>query len=69
MNQLRTNVNQLVKFGIRWIQTPSQQKTDPYQSETLVDGLCKQYELESFLNAYRFLDDASFAKAVAILWQ
>ena len=44
-------------------------KTDPYQSETLVDGLCKQYELESFLNAYRFLDDASFAKAVAILWQ
>lgn len=44
-------------------------KTDPYQSETLVDGLCKQYELESFLNAYRFLDDASFAKAVETLWK
>ncbi len=43
-------------------------KTDPYQSQTLVDGLLKQYQLEGFLNAYRFLDDASFALAIETLW-
>ncbi len=43
-------------------------KADPYQSQTLVDGLLKQYQLEGFLNAYRLLDDASFALAIEALW-
>ncbi len=44
------------------------QKRDPYRSETLLDGLLERHKLQSFLNAYRHLDDAAFAATVAILF-
>ena len=40
------------------------QKRDPYQSDTLLDGLLERYKLQTFINAYRHLDDASFAATV-----
>ena len=45
------------------------QKRDPYQSETLLDGLLERYKLQTFLNAYRHLDDAAFAATVGILFK
>ena len=44
------------------------QKRDPYSSETLLTGLTERYKLQTFLSAYRHLDDASFAGAVGILF-
>ena len=44
------------------------QKRDPYQSETLLDGLLERYRLQTFVNAYRHLDDAAFAETVGILF-
>ena len=44
------------------------QRRDPYESETLVAGLLQRYRLETFLNAYRQLDDRGFARTVAALY-
>ena len=44
------------------------QKRDPYSSETLLTGLTERYRLQTFLNAYRHLDDESFAGAVGVLF-
>ncbi len=43
-------------------------KCDPYQSETFLKGLLERYKLRGFANAYRHLDEPSFAKAVTILF-
>jgi single-stranded-DNA-specific exonuclease len=40
------------------------QKRDPYSSETLLKALIERYKLESFIKAYKYLDDVSFAKTV-----
>ena len=44
-------------------------KIDPYLSETFVNGLIESYKQETFLKAYRYLDDAGFAKTICILWK
>ena len=44
------------------------QKRDPYSSETLLTGLTERYKLQTCLNAYLHLDDASFAATVGILF-
>ena len=44
------------------------QKRDPYSSETLLTGLTERYKVQTFLNAYLHLDDASFAATVGILF-
>lgn len=45
------------------------QKRDPYSSDTLLSGLVERYKLRTLLNAYRTLDDASFAQTVITLFQ
>ena len=44
------------------------QKRDPYSSDTLLKGLLERYKLQTFLNAYRHLDDAAFAQSVHTLF-
>lgn len=44
------------------------EKRDPYHSDTLLAGLVERYQLQTFLKAYRQLDDAAFARAVEILF-
>jgi single-stranded-DNA-specific exonuclease len=44
------------------------QKRDPYSSETLMTGLLERYKLQTFVKAYKYLDDASFAQTVQILF-
>lgn len=43
-------------------------RRDPYESPTLVAGLLQRYRLETFLNAYRHLDEDGFATTVATLF-
>ncbi len=43
-------------------------RRDPYESPTLVAGLLQRYRLETFLNAYRHLDEDGFAATVATLF-
>lgn len=43
-------------------------RVDPYGSRTLTAGLLQRYRLETFLNAYRHLDDDGFARSVAALF-
>jgi single-stranded-DNA-specific exonuclease len=43
-------------------------RRDPYESPTLVAGLLQRYRLETFLNAYRHLDEEGFAATVATLF-
>ena len=44
------------------------QKRDPYSSETLLKGLTEHYKLQTFINAYRALDEGSFAQTVTTLF-
>ncbi|MGL4610599.1 MAG: single-stranded-DNA-specific exonuclease RecJ [Trueperaceae bacterium] len=44
------------------------QKRDPYTSETLMTGLLERYKLQTFIKAYKYLDDGSFAQAVQTLF-
>ena len=44
------------------------QKRDPYGSETLLRGLTEHYKLQTFINAYRALDEGSFAHTVTTLF-
>ena len=44
------------------------QKRNPYESETLVASLMQRYVLSSFVKAYKYLDDAAFARTVGILF-
>jgi hypothetical protein len=44
------------------------QKRDPYTSETLMTGLLEQYKLQTFVKAYKYLDDVSFAQTVQVLF-
>jgi hypothetical protein len=44
------------------------QKRDPYSSETLMTGLLERYKLQTFIKAYRYLDDVSFAQTVQTLF-
>ena len=44
------------------------QKRDPYSSETLLRGLTEHYKLQTFINAYRALDEDSFAQTVVTLF-
>ena len=44
------------------------QKRDPYSSETLLRGLTEHYKLQTFINAYRALDEDSFAQTVITLF-
>ena len=44
------------------------QKRDPYSSETLLKGLTEHYKLQTFINAYRALDEISFAQTVTTLF-
>ncbi len=44
------------------------QKRNPYDSETLLTGMLEHYKLQTFLNAYRQFDDASFAQTVDTLF-
>jgi single-stranded-DNA-specific exonuclease len=44
------------------------QKRDPYSSETLMTGLLERYKLQTFIKAYSYLDDASFARTVTTLF-
>ncbi len=44
------------------------QKRDPYSSETLITGLLERYKLQTFVKAYKYLDDASFAQTVKTLF-
>lgn len=44
------------------------QKRDPYSSETLLTGLLERYKLQTFLNAYKHLDDKAFEQTVATLF-
>jgi single-stranded-DNA-specific exonuclease len=44
------------------------QKRDPYTSETLMTGLLERYKLSTFVKAYKYLDDASFARTVYTLF-
>ncbi len=46
----------------------SGQKRDPYSSDTLLDGLLQRHLLLRFVTAYRFLDDAGFARSVETLF-
>jgi single-stranded-DNA-specific exonuclease len=43
-------------------------RVDPYRSPTLTAGLLQRYRLETFLNAYRHLDDDGFARSVSALF-
>jgi single-stranded-DNA-specific exonuclease len=43
-------------------------KRDPYSSQTFLAGLMAHYRLNTFLNAYRHTDEASFAHAVLTLF-
>jgi single-stranded-DNA-specific exonuclease len=43
-------------------------RVDPYASATLTAGLLQRYRLETFLNAFRHLDDDGFARAVVALF-
>ena len=45
------------------------QKRNPYESETLVASLMQRYVLSSFVKAYKYLDDAAFARTVQILFK
>jgi len=45
----------------------SKQKIDPYLSETFVNGMIESYKQETFLMAYRHLDDAGFSKVIEVL--
>jgi hypothetical protein len=44
------------------------QKRDPYSSETLMTGLLERYKLQTFVKAYKYLDDLSFANTVQTLF-
>ncbi len=44
------------------------QKRDPYSSETLMTGLLERYKLHTFIKAYKYLDDTSFARTVKTLF-
>lgn len=44
------------------------QKRDPYTSETLMTGLLERYKLQTFVKAYKYLDDVSFAQTVQTLF-
>ncbi len=44
------------------------QKREPYSSETLLKGLTEHYRLQTFINAYRALDEDSFAQTVTTLF-
>jgi single-stranded-DNA-specific exonuclease len=44
------------------------QKRDPYTSETLMTGLLERYKLQTFIKAYNYLDDASFARTIHTLF-
>ena len=44
------------------------QKRDPYSSETLITGLLGRYKLHTFIKAYKYLDDVSFARTVQTLF-
>jgi single-stranded-DNA-specific exonuclease len=44
------------------------QKRDPYTSETLMTGLLERYKLQTFVKAYKYLDDAGFSDAVSTLF-
>ncbi|MCA9839853.1 MAG: single-stranded-DNA-specific exonuclease RecJ [Trueperaceae bacterium] len=44
------------------------QKRNPYSSETLIKGLLEHYKLQTFINAYKYFDDASFDQTVANLF-
>jgi single-stranded-DNA-specific exonuclease len=44
------------------------QKRDPYSSETLMTGLLERYKLLTFIKAYKYLDDSSFAQSVKTLF-
>ena len=44
------------------------QKRDPYSSDTFLKGQLARYTLLSFIKAYRYLDDTSFARAVQTLF-
>lgn len=43
-------------------------KRDPYQSDSLLDGLLSRHLLLRFVTAYRFLDDGAFATSVVTLF-
>jgi hypothetical protein len=44
------------------------QKRDPYSSETLMTGLLERYKLQTFIKAYKYLDDTSFAQTVKMIF-
>lgn len=44
------------------------ERRDPYESPTLVAGLMQRYRIETFLNAYRHLDDDGFATVTVTLF-
>jgi single-stranded-DNA-specific exonuclease len=44
------------------------QKRDPYSSGTLMTGLLERYKLQTFIKAYKYLDDVSFAQTVQTLF-
>jgi single-stranded-DNA-specific exonuclease len=44
------------------------QKRDPYSSDTLMTGLLERYKLQTFVKAYKHLEDASFATTVQTLF-
>jgi single-stranded-DNA-specific exonuclease len=44
------------------------QKRNPYTSPTLIKALIERYKLESFIKAYKYLDDTSFALTVERLF-
>ena len=44
------------------------QKRNPYDSNTLLQGMLERYKLESFLNAYKYYANAAFAETVNSLF-
>jgi single-stranded-DNA-specific exonuclease len=44
------------------------QKRDPYSSDTFLRGQVERYKLLTFVKAYRYLNDASFARATLTLF-